>query len=159
MCWAAGEELYIFTSEKKMKTLVVCSPGGHLVAARKLMKLIPLKSFKYVVHDYHFSDVDGVPVVIFPHSDRDWRLILQLGQSLRIILIERPELIISTGASIAVSFFFWAKLLRIKSIYVETASSIKKPTLTARLVHRLATRMYVRYPELLQCLRKARYLG
>jgi hypothetical protein len=26
-------------------------------------------------------------------------------------------------------------------------------------VHRLATRMYVRYPELLQCLRKARYLG
>ena len=142
-----------------MRTLVVCSPGGHLVAARKLMKLIPVKTVKYVVHDYTFSDLDGVPVVGFTHSDRDWRLVLQLAQSLRIILTERPELIISTGASIAVPFFFWAKLFRVKSIYVETASSIMRPTLSARLVHRLATRMYVRYPELRQFLPKARFVG
>ena len=59
----------------------------------------------------------------------------------------RPDLIVSTGAGVAVPFFLIARLLDIPTIYVEVFDRIDSPTLTGRLCRPIATRFCVQWPE------------
>jgi UDP-N-acetylglucosamine:LPS N-acetylglucosamine transferase len=59
----------------------------------------------------------------------------------------RPDLVVSTGAAVAVPFFVVARLLGIPTVYVEVFDRIDSPTLTGRLVRPLATRFCVQWPE------------
>ena len=45
----------------------------------------------------------------------------------------RPTVVVSSGAAIAVPFFWIGKLLRIKTVYVEVIDRIDTRTMTARL--------------------------
>ena len=137
--------------------LIVCSPGGHFSEAIKLVKDLKNVNYIFITHDVNSKDVYRNTLVA-PHINRDWRLILQIIYAFRIIRKERPKIILSTGSSIAVSFFLVAKFMRIKTIYVESPTRIYNPSLTAKIVKFLASRMYVRHPKLLNKLPHAIYI-
>ena len=59
----------------------------------------------------------------------------------------RPDLVVSTGAAVAVPFFLVARLLRIPTVYVEVFDRIDSPTLSGRLCRPIATRFCVQWPE------------
>jgi hypothetical protein len=59
----------------------------------------------------------------------------------------RPDIVVSTGAAVAVPFFVVARLLRIPTVYVEVFDRIDSPTLTGRICRPLATRFCVQWPE------------
>jgi hypothetical protein len=59
----------------------------------------------------------------------------------------RPDIVVSTGAAVAVPFFVVARLLRIPTVYVEVFDRIDSPTLTGRLCRPIATRFCVQWPE------------
>ena len=48
---------------------------------------------------------------------------------------EKPDLVISSGAAVAVPFFYLAKLMGSKLIYIEVFDRIDKSTLTGKLVY------------------------
>lgn len=131
-----------------MNILVVSSPGGHFVAATRILARLDVASVHIAIHDSIVEELEGAAVYKVTHSDRDWRLLIQFFEAAKILIQVKPDYVLSTGASIAVPFFVFARLLGIKTIYIETASSVIKPTLTARLVYPLSCRFYVRYPYL-----------
>jgi UDP-N-acetylglucosamine:LPS N-acetylglucosamine transferase len=80
---------------------------------------------------------------------------------LAILLRERPETIVSTGAEVAIPFFYLGKLLfRSDLIFVETVSRIRHPSITGRVVYPVADLFLVQWPELCAAYgRRARYVG
>jgi UDP-N-acetylglucosamine:LPS N-acetylglucosamine transferase len=77
----------------------------------------------------------------------------------RILRLEAPDVIISTGAAIAVPFFYLGKILGSKLVYIEIFDRIKKPTLTGRLVYPIADAFVVQWEEMLKACPRAVYLG
>lgn len=53
--------------------------------------------------------------------------------SLRLFARERPAVVVSTGAGVAVPFFVLGWLTRVPTVYIEVYDRIDSPTLTARL--------------------------
>ena len=83
------------------------------------------------------------------HGIRGPKLILNFYQAYKLLKIEKPNVIISTGASIAVpvsiigKFFFKSKI-----IYIETFARINKPSLTGRIMYFIADKFYFHWKEL-----------
>ena len=70
-------------------------------------------------------------------------LIINTKIAVRILKKERPDLIISTGAAVAVPFFWIGKLIGTKNIYIEVFDRINRPTLTGKLVYPVTDRFIV----------------
>ena len=67
--------------------------------------------------------------------------------SVNLLLKQRPDLIVSNGAGMAVPFFWVGWLLRIPSVWIEVYDRIDSPTMTGRLVRPVATAFCVQWPE------------
>lgn len=139
---------------KERKICFAASSGGHL---EQLMLLRPLyeKYDSYLVterQNYQCA-VRGLPVFyVLPinRTDRFFglKLICNTVKSLMIVIKNRPDAVISTGALAAVPVIFWAKLLGARVIYIESFSKVNSPTLSGRLVYRLADQFYVQWEEM-----------
>jgi UDP-N-acetylglucosamine:LPS N-acetylglucosamine transferase len=78
----------------------------------------------------------------------------------RILVKERPLLIISTGAEIAIPAFYLGKLFRSKTIFIESWTRVVDPTGTGRIVYPVSDVFLVQWERLLQKYgNKARYEG
>ena len=77
----------------------------------------------------------------------------------RILRHERPTHVLSTGAAVAVPFFYLGRLARAVTIYIEVFDRIETPTLTGRLVRPVTHHMLVQWPEQLALYRNAELLG
>jgi UDP-N-acetylglucosamine:LPS N-acetylglucosamine transferase len=72
---------------------------------------------------------------------------------------EKPDLIISSGAAVAVPFFYIGKLLGVKLIYIEVFDRIDKPTMSGRMVYPIVDRFVVQWEEMKVVYPKAINLG
>ena len=72
---------------------------------------------------------------------------------------EKPDLLISSGAAVAVPFFYIAKLMGKKLIYIEVYDRIDKPTLTGRLVYPIVDSVIVQWEEQKMVYKKAVNFG
>lgn len=66
----------------------------------------------------------------------------------KILRKEKPDLIISSGAAVAVPFFWLGKLFGAKTVYIEIFDRIDKPTLTGKLVYPVTDKFIVQWEEL-----------
>jgi beta-1,4-N-acetylglucosaminyltransferase len=83
------------------------------------------------------------------HAERDLRVILNLAEAARILLHERPDVVVSAGAGPAVPFSIVARwLFGCRVVYVESAAAIRAPTLTGRLMYKIAHEFFYQWPEL-----------
>ncbi len=69
---------------------------------------------------------------------------------LAILVRQRPNLIISTGAEIAIPAFYLAHILGIATIFIEVWTRVHRPTRTGRLVYPVADRFFVQWPQMLE---------
>lgn len=60
---------------------------------------------------------------------------------------EKPDLIISCGAAVAVPFFYLGKLFGAKLVYIEVFDRIDKPTVTGKMVYPVTDRFIVQWEE------------
>lgn len=72
---------------------------------------------------------------------------------------DRPDLVISDGAGVAVPFFVVARLLGIKTVYVEVYDRIDSSTLTGRLCRPFADLFCVQWPQQLMSYPGATVVG
>lgn len=77
----------------------------------------------------------------------------------KVLRKEKPDLILSTGAAVAVPFFYVGKLFGVKLIYVEIFDRIDRLTLTGKLVYPIADKFIVQWEELTLRYPKAICLG
>ena len=153
-----------------MRIAIVCSPGGHLTQALEVLE-------GFVGHELFLITVDAPNVRNFSHPSiaRVYRIHLGPGRGfslavallieslwvLGILLRERPQIVFSTGAEPAVPAFYLGKFLfRTKLIFLETATRVIRPSLTAKIICPITDLLLVQWPSLLKALgHKARYEG
>ena len=133
-----------------MKVCIVSSCGGHLTEVRTLIPAYNNYAHFYVINDKVLlpNDMRGRTYFI-AHSERDWKFFLNLWEAFRILLRERPNLILSTGAGPVVPFAIIGRLFfRTRIIYVETITKVHSPSVTGRIMRWLAHRCYYQWPAL-----------
>ena len=77
----------------------------------------------------------------------------------KVLRKERPDVIVSSGAAVAVPFFYLGKLFGMKTIYIEVFDRIDKPTMTGKMVYPVTDRFIVQWEEMKQVYKKAINLG
>lgn len=142
--------------------LIVCSPGGHFQEALSFFPDTKSNVYKFVVHippNFYENSNDFRDVIIAPHSERDIRVFKQIYFAFKIIIKEKPHLIITTGAMIGVIFGFVGKILGVKFLFIESPTRVLVPSLSAKFSYRFADSFFVRSPDLLKKFPKAEFLS
>jgi UDP-N-acetylglucosamine:LPS N-acetylglucosamine transferase len=146
-----------------MKVLLVCTSGGHFATMRNLEPFWSEHESSWVCD--RNADTEALTktrrVNWLPYqAPRDVLAIIKnIPATLRILLKERPDLVLSTGASIAVNFCFLAKLLGIRVAYVESISRSHDLSLSGRLIYAVCDDFYVQWPELCKKYPKTTFMG
>lgn len=86
-------------------------------------------------------------------------LIRNTAVAWKVLRKEKPDLIISSGAAVAVPFFYLGKLFGAKLIYIEVFDRIDKPTMTGKLVYPIVDKFIVQWEEMKKVYPKAINLG
>ena len=144
-----------------MKLLFACNPGGHFT------EMIFLKE-AFEGHDTVFLTYENPNTMTFPFKIYtikiiDTNFLAMLQSFLRIFIIikkEKPKIIISTGAEIAIPVFIIGKLMRIKMVYIESWCRVKTKSGAGRIAYYLADVFLVQWPGLVKIYgKKAIYEG
>jgi beta-1,4-N-acetylglucosaminyltransferase len=143
-----------------MKICIVSSCGGHLTEVRLLKSLYEKHDHFYVLNDAALlpEDMKGRTYFI-RHSERDWLFAVNLWESWRILRKERPHLILSTGAGAVVAFALIGKLFGMRTVFIETFTRVIKPSLTGRIMYRLADSFFYQWRALERFFPKGTYGG
>lgn len=95
----------------------------------------------------------------FPTNRNLKNLIRNIGVAWKVLRKEKPDLIISSGAAVAVPFFYLGKLFGAKLVYIEIFDRIDKPTMTGKMIYPITDRFVVQWEELKEVYPKAINLG
>ncbi|MGI6072193.1 MAG: PssD/Cps14F family polysaccharide biosynthesis glycosyltransferase [Lachnospiraceae bacterium] len=146
-----------------MKICLVGSSGGHLAHLQMLKPFWEKHERFWVTFDKEdaVSGLKGERMFpcYFPTNRNIKNLIRNTVLAWKIIRRERPELIISSGAAVAVPFFYIGKLHGAKTIYIEIFDRIDSPTMTGKMVYPVADRFIVQWEEMKKVYPKAVNLG
>ena len=146
-----------------MKICLVCSHGGHYTETLQILEAF--EGYEIFFATYHSArevEVRSLAPAYFTNNigTNPWRMLLAFYWALKILLCERPDVILSLGAEIAIPFFYLGKLLRIRTIFIESWCRVENLSKTGQLVYPIADVFLVQWPQLLQvCGRKAKYMG
>lgn len=99
-----------------------------------------------------------VHYVVDPHTSV-WGYIKNGFQSLYILMRERPGIVLSTGAGIALASCYLGKLFGAKIIFIENGARVTTPSKSGKLVYRIADVFYVQWKPLLKHYPEAIYAG
>lgn len=143
---------------------IVCSSGGHLAQLHVLDAWWKRHPRFWVTFDKADSRsmLAGEQVYFGYHpTNRNLRnLVRNAWGAIRVLRQERPDVLVSNGAGLAVPYFWLGKLFfGCKTVYIEVYDRIDTPTLTARLVAPVLDRMLVQWPEQQQHYPKAQLVG
>lgn len=130
--------------------LLVCSPGGHLLQLRALTPAYD--DFRRSWVTLPGADVDhllaGEDVVLAhgPTNRSPVRALRNLLVAWREVRRRRPDVILSTGAALALPFFLIGRLHGRRCVYVESLTRTSSLSLTGRMVLPLASAFFVQWP-------------
>ena len=137
---------------KRYKIGIVCSSGGHLAQIHCLDTWWSKHERFWV----SFDKPDAQSLLAgektywghFPTNRSLKNLVRNTGMALRVLAKERPDVLVSNGAGIAVPFFYVGKLLfGCKTVYVEVYDRIDSSPLTSRLVQPVLDQMVIQWED------------
>jgi beta-1,4-N-acetylglucosaminyltransferase len=134
-----------------VRLLLVCSSGGHLLLLHQLRPW-------WVKHDrtwVTFEKTDAQSVLAgeriewahYPTQRNVPNLLRNLKLAWRVLRRDRPEMIVSTGAGVALPFFLLGKLFRIRTVFVEAYERVDRPSLTGRLCYPICDMMVLQWEQ------------
>ena len=146
-----------------MKICFVTSSGGHLTHLIQLKEWWQDKERFWVTFDKEDSRSilkdERKYWCYFPTNRNIKNLIKNTFLSIKILIKEKPDLIISTGAAPAIPFFYIGKLFGAKLVYIEVYDRIDKPTITGKLVHPISDLFILQWEEQKKFYSKGQVLG
>lgn len=147
-----------------MKMCLACSAGGHLTEILQLQDFYNTKNHFFVVpktkDSEHLSEHESVYFINITYNRlKRLKTIIYLFQNLKILLKEKPDVIITTGAGSTLSMCYLGKLFRKKVIFVESFARVTTPSLFGKLVAPISDLVIVQWKSLLKYYKKAVYGG
>jgi len=129
--------------------LLVATPGGHLSQLKVIAPCFDSFQRRWVSLDHTSVDVGDDPLVLAhgPTTRSVSNLLRNMVVAWREIRTNRPDIIVSTGAGLAVPFFVLGRLFGIRTVFLEVYDRIDSRTLTGRLVRPFTDAFLVQWPE------------
>lgn len=150
-------------TDTNIKVGLVGSSGGHLTHLYMLKPFWETKERFWVTFDKEDarSILQGEKVYpcYYPTNRNLKNLIRNTYVAWKVLWKEKPDLLISAGAAVAVPFFYLAKLMGKKLIYIEVYDRIDKPTMTGKMVYPIVDCFIVQWEEQKKVYPKAVNLG
>ena len=87
------------------------------------------------------------------------RVILVLMRCINIILRERPDVVISTGAAVGCILCILGKLLGARVVWIDSITNVERVSLSGRMVRHIADLFLVQWPELTEQYSNVEYVG
>lgn len=139
------------TSRHPLHVLLVASTGGHLAQLLQLRTWWSQHERTWVTFDKPdaSSTLDGETVVhaFHPTTRHLPNLARNTALARRVLNQLRPDVVVSTGAGLALPFFVLARSHRIPTVYLEVYDRIDSTTMTGRLCRPWTTSFCVQWPE------------
>ena len=146
-----------------MNVCLVGSSGGHLNHLYLLKPFWQDKERFWVTFNKEDANsiLEGEQVYhcYYPTNRSLKALLINTRLAWKVLRKERPDVIVSSGAAVAVPFFYLGKLFGMKTIYIEVFDRIDKPTMTGKMVYPVTDRFIVQWEEMKQVYKKAINLG
>lgn len=127
-------------SDGTHRAILVANTGGHLAQLFQLREKLKLQGEPmWITFDHPQSRsllANAENVVYMPYvASRDWRAAIRvLPRALRVMSRAEYDIVVSTGAALAVPVFIAGILKGIRPVYIESISRFEGPSLTGRLV-------------------------
>lgn len=131
-----------YDCNKYKKVMLICSSGGHFKYAQSLNPF--LEKFQDVCWvTFQISTTESVlkteKSVYWAHSPTNRNLpnlLRNLILAFKVLKHEQPDLVLSTGAGIAVPFLFLAKFIyKKKTIFIESKTRLRELSLSAKILY------------------------
>ncbi len=154
-----------------MKTCLVATHGGHM---SELLELLPAfeghdlmlvthhssrdSELKYFGKTYFtpagFTSIGPLSRIMFRNATFMWiflgfSILAIFPWTLYVLLREKPRVIISTGAEVAIPFFLLGRLLRMRTIYIEGIARVVSASRTSKILYPFSDVFLVQWEELL----------
>ena len=155
--------LQVLKGDTGMKVCLVGSSGGHLTHLYMLKDFWKDQERFWVTFDKADarSILEGETFYPchYPTNRNIKNLIKNTFLAWKVLRKEKPDLIVSSGAAVAVPFFYLGKLFGAKTVYIEVFDRIDASTLTGKMVYRVTDKFIVQWEEMKQVYPKAVNLG
>jgi UDP-N-acetylglucosamine:LPS N-acetylglucosamine transferase len=146
-----------------VKVALVCSSGGHLAQLHRLRGWWSEHERVWVTFDtpdaISLLEDERVDWAYHPTTRNVKNTLRNLWLAWRVLARERPDVVVSDGAGVAVPFFLLAKLRGIKTVYVEVYDRIDTRTLTGRLCYPMTDLFCVQWEEQRRLYPRSRLIG
>ena len=137
---------------RKTKVVAISSGGGHWVQMLRLRPAFADCDLTLVtVRPGYRSDVgDGVRFRVIPDANRTnkFRLVCTALSVLWMLLRERPEVVITTGAAPGYFALRFGKLLGARTIWVDSVANVEELSLSGLEAGRYADLWLTQWPHL-----------
>jgi len=146
-----------------IKICLAVSAGGH---ASQLLKLEPCwrgrECFSITTSpavEEQLAKFGRVYVVSESNRARPLTTLKVLVSCVRIVLKEKPDFVISTGAAVGCIAGFIAKLIGTRIIWVDSIANVDKLSLSARLIRPFADLVLTQWPDVALKYKSVEYKG
>lgn len=147
-----------------IKVCFAASSGGHL---EEILALKPLMerydSFILTEKTKYEADLPVRAHYVAQVNRREASFLLRMmanfTASLKIWHKEKPDVIVCVGALATIPFCLIGRVRGAKLIFIESFAKTSSPTMTGKLLHKLADRFYVQWESMLSVYPDARFVG
>ena len=145
------------------RILFATSGGGHLAQCLKLRPWFERHERSWVTFDMlsvrSLLGDEQAHWAHFPTTRHIGNLLRNLVLANRLLRRERPDVIVSTGAGVAVPFFWLSRCYGVVTVFIEVYDRIDLATMTGKLVQPTADLMVVQWPEQQELYKRAIVVG
>ena len=147
----------------KLRICLAASAGGHLTQLLKVADTF--KSYEV----FYVSTLDSIAKTLERkgtfyligecNREHPWQSLRVLKNCIRIIIKERPDVIVSTGAGPACLLCIVGKLLGTKIVWIDSIANIDRLSLSGRLILPLSDLILSQWPEVAKKYKRVEYAG
>lgn len=124
-----------------MKIFVACSAGGHFTEAQKVVApLLSIDKFDVYLVSYRDRRIleeksfKGKFYLTHPQK-KVFKTLRNLIESFILVWREKPDVVISTGADVALFVCILGKILGKKIVYIESGAFVFTKTLSGKIIY------------------------
>jgi UDP-N-acetylglucosamine:LPS N-acetylglucosamine transferase len=139
------------TSGAGSRVLLVGSSGGHLAQLLALRPWWQDRERSWVTFNtpdaVSLLDGERVDFARHPTTRNVPNLLRNFRVAAQVLRSRRPDVVVSTGAAVSIPFFLVARILGIKTVYVEVYDRVSSRTVSGRICRPLASAFAVQWAE------------
>lgn len=133
-----------------MKIGIFCSHGGHLTEAQEISKELKEHDVFFVTYNCERTRALKYNYLLPNIGTNPFRMLWAIFYIGFVLVREKPQVIISTGAEVAIPAFYIARVLRIHTVFIESLACIDRPSKTGKIVYLVSNLFLVQWEQLLE---------